>query len=62
MFSTNQLIFGVCFFVAFVIFMIFSYRKDTQIHNKHYKGSFWVVIFFVCFIALLFGLKVFLKF
>lgn len=62
MFSTKQLIFAACFFIAFVIFMVFSYRKDIGTHRKHYKGSVWIVVFFVVFILFLFGLKVFLKF
>ena len=62
MFSTKQLIFAACFFVAFVIFMIFSYRKDILTHKKYYKGSVWIVVFFVVFILFLFGLKTYLKF
>lgn len=61
MFSTKQLIFAACFFVTFVIFMVFSYRKDILTHKKYYKGSVWIVVFFVVFILLLFGLKTFLK-
>ncbi len=62
MFSQNQLIFAICFFIAFVIFMIFSYRKDIPIHKKNYKGSFWILVFFVGFILFLFILKTYLNF
>ena len=44
MFSTGQLIFAVLFFIAFVIVMIFSYRKDIQVHQKFYKGNYKVLI------------------
>lgn len=57
MFSTGQLIFAGFFVVAFVIVMIFSYRKDKRLHKKYYKGSFYVLIGFLLFIALLFLIK-----
>ncbi|MAM18634.1 MAG: hypothetical protein ABGW91_12535 [Christiangramia sp.] len=57
MFSTGQLIFAGFFVVAFVIVMIFSYRKDKQLHKKYYKGSFYILIGFLVFILLLFLIK-----
>lgn len=62
MFSKGQLIFAVCFFIAFVIFMIISYRKDILTHKKYYRGSVWIVVFFILFVLFLFGLKTYLKF
>ena len=61
MFSTGQWIFAAIFLVTFVIIMIFSYRKDVQIHQKFYKGSYNVLIGFFHFIALLFVIKIFFK-
>jgi len=61
-FTTGRIIFVSLFIIAFVSFMIYSYRKDIQTHKKHYKGSFWILIFFICFVLFLFGLKVFLNF
>lgn len=61
MFSTGQLIFAVLFFIAFVVIMIFSYRKDTSIHQYFYRGSYKVLIGFLLFIILLFILKVTMK-
>ncbi len=46
MFSTGQMIFALFFVIAFVIIMIFSYRKDKNLHKKYYKGSFWVLVAF----------------
>ena len=57
MFSTGQLIFAGLFLIAFIIIMIFSYRKDTQLHKKYYKGSIYVLIGFIIFILLLFLIK-----
>lgn len=44
MFSKGQLIFAVIFVIAFIILMIWSYKKDIKIHKKHYKNTFIVLI------------------
>ncbi|WP_264538464.1 hypothetical protein [Flavobacterium sp. N1736] len=61
MFSQGQLIFAVCFFIAFVIVMIFAYRKDLALHKIFYKGNYKVLIGFLLFIAILFCIKIFFK-
>lgn len=61
MFTTNQLIFAAVSFVVFVIAMVILYRKDKPRHKKHYKGSFWILLGFIAFIALLLWLKTSLK-
>ncbi|MWB96135.1 hypothetical protein GON26_17370 [Flavobacterium sp. GA093] len=61
MFSQGQVIFGVCFFIAFVIAMIFAYRKDLALHKIFYKGNYKVLIAFLLFIVILFVIKIFLK-
>ncbi len=61
MFSTGQWIFAGCFVIAFVILMIFSYRKDLKLHRKYYKGSIFILIAFIIFILLLFVLKTYLR-
>ncbi|MBZ9630754.1 hypothetical protein LB465_08180 [Salegentibacter sp. LM13S] len=61
MFSTGQLIFAGLFLVVFIIIIAVSYKKDTLLHRKQYKGSFWVLIAFLAFIGLLFVLKGFLN-
>ncbi|AOC95922.1 hypothetical protein BB050_02828 [Flavobacterium anhuiense] len=61
MFSQGQLLFGVCFFIAFVIIMIFAYRKDLKLHKVFYKGNYKVLLAFLLFIVLLFVIKIFLK-
>ncbi|HEY9184887.1 MAG TPA: hypothetical protein VIM94_06165 [Salegentibacter sp.] len=57
MFSTGQLVFAALFILAFVTIIIISYRKDTKLHKKYYKGSIYVLIGFIAFIILLFFLK-----
>ena len=61
MFSQGQLEFSGCFFVAFVIAMIFAYRKDVALHKKFYKGNYKILIGFALFIGILFVIKIFLK-
>jgi uncharacterized membrane protein YhaH (DUF805 family) len=61
MFSTGQWMFALFFTIAFVVIMIYSYRRDLKLHKKYYKGSFWVLIGFLVFIALLVCAKSFLK-
>ncbi len=57
MFSQGQIIFGVLFFIAFVIVTIFMYRKDVVTHQQYYKGSYKVLIGFLLFVAALFAIK-----
>ena len=61
MFSTGQLIFGLLFFIAFVIAMYFAYRKDAQLHQLFYKGNYKILLGFLVFIGLLFVIKIFFK-
>ena len=57
MFSAGQYIFAALFFIAFVIAMIFTYRKDAKLHKKNYKGSIFILLGFIAFIVFLFILK-----
>ncbi|AEH00116.1 hypothetical protein Lacal_0263 [Lacinutrix sp. 5H-3-7-4] len=57
MFSTGQLIFAICFAMVFISFIIYTYRKDINIHRQHYRGVFWVLLAFVGFIGLIAAIK-----
>jgi hypothetical protein len=57
MFSKGQIIFGICFFVGFVILIALSYKKDRAVIQQNYKGSLWVLVGFIGFILLLLALK-----
>jgi len=52
MFSKGQLIFAGLFIIAFIILMIWSYRKDLKIHKKYYKNTFIVIITVFLIIAI----------
>nr|WP_103865562.1 hypothetical protein [Aquimarina sp. I32.4] len=60
MFSQGQLVFAGFFVVAFIIIMVFSYRKDLKLHRKYYRGSLFILVGFIIFILLLFALKTYL--
>ncbi|WP_033956095.1 hypothetical protein [Psychroserpens jangbogonensis] len=57
MFSNGQLIFGILFAIAFIVVIFFAYRKDFKIHQKYYRGSIWILIAFVSFIAMIATIK-----
>ncbi|WP_425433046.1 hypothetical protein [Flavobacterium album] len=61
MFTTGQWIFAGTFLVAFIITMIYVYRKDLALHKKYYKGSYWILVGFLAFIGILFFIKYFVK-
>jgi uncharacterized membrane protein required for colicin V production len=61
MFSQGQLVFAAAFFVAFVIAMIFAYRKDAKLHKIFYKGNYKILIGFIIFILILFFIKIYFK-
>ena len=61
MFSTGQWIFAAFFVVVFIAAMIYVYRKDLKLHKKYYKGSYWVLLAIILFMAFLFIMKSILK-
>ncbi|WP_430613008.1 hypothetical protein [Flavobacterium sp. JP2137] len=61
MFTPGQIKFSIFFVVVFIGIMIYVYRKDIQLHKTYYKGSIWVLMGFIAFIAVLFVLKTTLK-
>ncbi|NQV77842.1 MAG: hypothetical protein HQ490_05740 [Lutibacter sp.] len=52
MFSKGQLIFAGLFLITFTISMIWSYRKDLEIHKKYYKNTFIIIIAVFLIIAI----------
>ncbi|MAX70457.1 MAG: hypothetical protein CMC76_05045 [Flavobacteriaceae bacterium] len=57
MFSNGQLIFGLLFFIVFVIIIGFQYRKNLKLHKQHYKGTIWILIAFIAFIGMIAAIK-----
>lgn len=61
MFSTGQLIFAICFAIAFITALVYTYRKDLKLHKQYYKGSIWILIAFISFIGLIAAIKFIFK-
>tara|TARA_Y100000589_G_scaffold50605_1_gene42190 strand:+ start:228 stop:413 length:186 start_codon:yes stop_codon:yes gene_type:complete len=57
MFSQGQIIFAVFFAISFTIIVIIAYKKDAKLHKKYYKGSLWVLLAFISFIAMIAAIK-----
>ena len=57
MFSKGQIIFGIFFAVVFCIIIIITYKKDAELHKKHFKGILWILLAFVSFIASIAAIK-----
>jgi cbb3-type cytochrome oxidase subunit 3 len=51
MFSQGQLTFGIIFAIVFSGVIIYAYRKDFNLHQSYYKGSLWILLVFIGFIA-----------
>jgi len=57
MFGNGQIIFAILFAIAFIIFLVYAYRKDIKLHRKYYKGSVWVLIGFIAFLLFIVAIK-----
>lgn len=57
MFSNGQWIFGILFALAFIVIIFFAYRKDFKLHQKYYRGSIWILIAFISFLAMIATIK-----
>ncbi|HBK70667.1 MAG TPA: hypothetical protein DDZ39_03245 [Flavobacteriaceae bacterium] len=58
MFSNRQIIFGFLFAITFIIFIVWSYKKDLKLHKLHYK-KVWVVGLAICLVIGLFAVLTF---
>ncbi len=59
MFSTGQKIFGLIFAIAFILIIIWSYRKDLKLHQLYYK-KVWIVGISIIFVIGLFAILTFI--
>ena len=57
MFTKGQIIFGILFALAFIMVLIFAYRRDLKLHKKYYSGTIWVLIAFIAFILFIAAIK-----
>lgn len=59
MFTKGQWLFGILFALAFILVMIFAYRKDLNLHKRYYKGTIWILLAFISFILMIVAVKFF---
>lgn len=57
MFSFGQLIFGLCFFIAFVLITYLSYKTDKKNQPTYFKGSYKILVGFMIAFSLLLLIK-----
>ena len=57
MYTNGQLVFGLIFFVSFIIIITYSYRKDLKKLKGTYKGIRWIIVGFLAFVSILVILK-----
>jgi hypothetical protein len=44
-FSQGQIIFGIVFFIVFVIAISFAFKMDKSVNKRHYEGSYKILLF-----------------
>ena len=54
MFSKGQIIFAGLFAAAFILLMVWSYRKDLRLHRLYYKRV-WIVALGIALVIALFA-------
>lgn len=54
MFSKGQIIFAGLFAVAFIVLMVWSYRKDLRLHRLYYRRV-WIVALGIALVIALFA-------
>ena len=55
MFTKGRIIFAIIFIIAFVIFMVISYKKDSKNHQAYYKDAAKKVAIYGTIAIIIFG-------
>lgn len=54
MFTTGRVLFTIFFIIAFVVIMIYAYRKDLKINRRYFPKSYRIIIGIVLIFIVLF--------
>jgi hypothetical protein len=54
MFTTGKIIFALVFALAFILFMVWSYRKDHSVTSSYYKNTSKTFLFILLVFTVLF--------
>lgn len=55
--TTGHWIFAGIFLIAFIVYLVWSYRKDLQLHRIQYGGSSYVLVAIVVILFVFYVLK-----
>mgnify|MGYP006266949357 CR=1 FL=1 len=55
--TTGHWIFAGIFMVAFIIFLVWSYRKDLKMHRRYYGNAIYVLVGIVMVLFLFYVFK-----
>lgn len=53
MFSTGRVLFALLFLLAFILAMVWSYRRDKAVNQLHFKRPYRVLFALLAFVALM---------
>lgn len=54
MFTTGRLIFTILFIIAFILVLIYAYRKDLKINRRHFPQTYRVLLSIILITIVLF--------
>lgn len=54
MFTTGRIAFAIAFFVAFVVIMVYAYRKDLKINRTHFPKTWKILLGIILIFSILF--------
>lgn len=55
--TTGHWIFAGIFTLAFLVYLIWSYRKDLAIHRLHYSGALYILVALVFILFIIYVFK-----
>lgn len=55
--TTGHWIFAGIFMFAFVVYLVWSYRKDLKMHKMHYNGAIYLLAGIILLLFLYFVFK-----
>ena len=55
MFTTGRIIFASIFGLAFIVYLIWAYRKDAMLSKNYYKGAGYILLILIAIWLLFYG-------
>ncbi|MDZ7849171.1 MAG: hypothetical protein U5L96_21975 [Owenweeksia sp.] len=54
--TTGHWIFAGVFMLLFIVYLVWSYRKDLKLHKQHYSGALYILVGLVVLLFLYYAL------